>query len=312
MAAKENNGSSAAMSKRLQSVQSVSSPRAASWRIGVVVHPSRDVDRPLAALRAWSNAHGAQLVQVLVLGQRVVLAEQSEADECDLIVSIGGDGTMLAAIRAAAATDRAVLGIECGSLGVLTSVGAAGVGRALDRFAEDDWVPLSLPALTIRRQDAEDLLALNDVVLVRDGEGQVRTTAQLDGVLFARFAGDGCIVSTPIGSSGYALAAGGPLLAPGIKAFLLTPLSVHGGRCPPLVVAPEAELQLDAVAGHGGARLEVDGQVIDTRLGSLTVSFHPGVARIVSFGDQESLLTGLRRRRIIIDSPRILAEDARL
>jgi NAD+ kinase len=298
------------MSERPDRIKSSISPSQASFRIGVVVHPSREIDQPLQALHDWSDRHGVDVVQVQVFGQRRVVAEPGNASECDLIVSIGGDGTMLAAIRAAAVADRAVLGIACGSLGVLTSVAADGVGRALERFSKEDWVPLSLPALALTREDREDLFALNDAAIIRSGEGQLRTSAELDGVIVARFAGDGCVVSTPVGSSGYALGAGGPLLAPGVDGFLLTPLSAHGGCCPPLVIAADAELHLDPVVGHGGARLEVDGQVTDTQVGPLTISFSPDAATLVSFADQEPLLTRLRRRRIIIDSPRILAEDA--
>ncbi len=155
------------------------------------------------------------------------------------------------------------------------------------------------------------LLAFNDVVTVRGGQGQVRTTVHLDGVLYARFAGDGWIVSTPVGSSAYALASGGPLLAPGTNAFTLTPLPTHGGFCPPLVAAAGSRLALDTAAGYGGARLEIDGQVVDTRAGRLTVTLRPAAVTIVDFADDEPMLTGLRRRQIIIDSPRILAEDAR-
>jgi NAD+ kinase len=302
----------AAMSKRPDRLKSSVSLSEASSRIGVVVHPSRNIDQPLRELREWSDRRGVDLVQVQVLGQRRVVAEPGYASECDLIVSIGGDGTMLAAIRAAAMADRAVLGIACGSLGVLTSVAADGVARALERFSEEDWVPVMLPALELAREDRQDLFALNDVAIIRSGEGQLRTTAELNGVIVARFAGDGCVVSTPVGSSGYALGAGGPLMAPGIDGFLLTPLSAHGGRCPPLVISADTELHLDPVVGHGGGRLEVDGQVTDSQVAPLTISFTPDAATLVSFADQEPLVTRLRRRRIIIDSPRILAEDALL
>jgi NAD+ kinase len=199
--------------------------------------------------------------------------------------------------------------VACGSLGALTTVPADQLPLALDRFSRHEWLPHRLPALDIARSDGAGLFAVNDIAIVRAGEGQVRTTARVDGILFARLAGDGCVVSTPIGSSAYALAAGGPLIAPGTDAFVLTPLATHGGFCPPLLVGADSELQLDAAAGQGGARLEVDGQIADTRIGALTISFRRAVATMVGFTDQEPFLSGLRRRRIIIDSARILAED---
>jgi NAD+ kinase len=277
----------------------------------VVVHPVRNIDEPLRALREWTGRRGVDVVQIPVAGQHREIAEPAEAGDCDLIVSIGGDGTTLAAIRAAALADRPVLGVACGSLGALTTVPADGLPGALDRFSRRDWSAHMLPALKITRADGADLFSFNDIVVVRAAEGQVRTTAWVNGTLFGRIAGDGCIVSTAVGSSAYALAAGGPLLAPETEAYMFTPLPTHGGFCPPLVVGAGSRLQLDISAGHGGARIEVDGQVADTRVGPLTISLRPNVATLVSFADQEPLLTGLRRRRIIMDSPRILAEDDR-
>jgi NAD+ kinase len=114
-----------------------------------------------------------------------------------------------------------------------------------------------------------------------------------------------------MGTSGYSLAAGGPLLTPGASAFLLTPVSVHGGSCPPLIVAAESELELEPTIGYGGARFEIDGQVGEPPEGPLTISFRAGLGTAVVFPGQEPLLERLRKRQIIIDSPRILAEDAR-
>ncbi len=278
-------------------------------QLGLVVHPSRAVELPLRALREWAGARSIELVQLHAPFTQQVVAEPGDAADCELIVSIGGDGTMLAALRSGALVDRPVMGVACGSLGVLTTVPAGEIIRAIERFSSGDWVPRVMPALDVARELGDDLFALNDLAIVRAGPGQISMIVHIDGTLFAEFAGDGCIVSTPIGSSAYALSAGGPLLAPQAEAFLLTPLSVHGGFCPALVVASSAELTLTPVVGHNTARLELDGQLADARIDPLTISFRPAVATIVGFDDQEPILTGLRRRRIIIDSPRILARE---
>lgn len=279
--------------------------------IGVVVHPSRDIDAPLDRLRTWAAEHDVTVVQVAVPGQDRMVAEAGEVGDCDLIVSIGGDGTMLAAIRAAVAVDLPVLGVSCGSLGVLTAVSAEALPAALDRFREGDWTPRVLPALIVARPDEPDLFALNDLSVVRDGIGQVRVTSRVDGVLFSRLAGDGCIVSTAVGSSAYSLAAGGPLLAPGTDAYVLTPLPAHGGSRQALIVGAASELALEVTTAQGGARLEIDGQVAASAPHALTIRLRPGVARLIAFSDQEPMFTGLRRRGIIADSPRIVADAAR-
>ncbi len=277
-------------------------------RIGLVVHPSRSVDRPLGMVREWSEEHGVEMLQVPAAYSQRRVADEGEPGESDLIVSIGGDGTTLAALRTGAMAQRPVLGIACGSLGALATVAVADVTRSLERFSRGEWQPRMFPALSVTREEGEPLFALNDVAVVRAGGGQVRVSAQVDGSLYARLAGDGAVVSTPIGSSGYAISAGGPLLHTGLDAFVLTPLPKHGGFCPPIVIGPESTLELEVGAGFGGARLEVDGQAAGEQVRSLTIALRQGVATMVSFSDQESLLAGLRRRRIIVDSPRVAGD----
>jgi NAD+ kinase len=277
--------------------------------VGVVVHPSRDIERPLDRLREWVQDNGANLVQVPVVGQDRTVAAAGDPDRCDLLDSIGGDGTMLAAIRAGVAADRPVLGVTCGSLGVLTTVTADGLAAALDRFRRDEWTPRILPALIIARPNSTELFAVNDVCVVRDGIGQVRVTSRVDDVLFTRLAGDGCIVSTAVGSSAYSLAAGGPLLTPETEAYVFTPLATHGGSRQPLVIAGRSQLTLEITTGAaGGVRLEVDGQIVDPGPETLTIGLRPGVATLVGFDDQEPLFDALRRRQIVTDSPRIIAD----
>jgi NAD+ kinase len=278
--------------------------------VGVVVHPSRNIDAPMARLREWAEGSGATVVQIPIPGQHREVARSGDAGACDLIVSIGGDGTMLAAVRAGVSAGLPVLGVSCGSLGVLTAVAADALPAALDRFGAGAWVPRVLPALDVARADGADLLALNDVAIVRNGIGQVRVTSRVDGVLFSRLAGDGCIVSTALGSSAYSLAAGGPLLAPGTEAYALTPLPTHGGSKQALVLGPASELALEVTAGMGGARLEIDGQLAVTDPRVLTIRLRSGVATLVTFEDEEPLFPSLRRRGIIADSPRIVADVA--
>jgi NAD+ kinase len=277
--------------------------------IGLIVHPTRNVDQPRQAVFEWAQAHNVEVVSLpLDAGDT---DHGGDPGQCALIVAIGGDGTALAAIRRAAACGRAVLGVACGSLGALTSVPADQVARALDRFQAGEWTPRQLPALRIETGAGESLQAFNDIALVREGGSQLRVSARLNGALFVRVAGDGCIVSTAVGSSAYTIAAGGPLLDPRLAAFVLTPLPTHGGFSPPLVMTADSKLELDVFAGYAGGRLEVDGRVGGELPEQLTVTLERAVATLVAFADQESHLLGLRRRGIITDSPRILADDAR-
>jgi NAD+ kinase len=278
-------------------------------RIGLVVHPSRSVDAPLQLLTGWAAEHGVEVVQLPAAYSQRLVAPEGDPGKSDLIVSIGGDGTTLAALRCGAISGRPVMGIACGSLGALATVTVADVLRSLERFSAGDWRPKPFPALSIVHGSGEPLFALNDVAVVRAGGGQIRVTAFLDGSLYAHLAGDGAVVSTPVGSSGYAISAGGPLVAPGLNGFVFTPLAKHGGFCPPLVIAPRSALQLEVGEGFSGVRIEIDGQVVDESALSLTISLRDAAATMVAFDDQETLVAGLRRRRIIIDSPRVSADS---
>ena len=273
-----------------------------------MVHPTRSLEEPLGTLRDWAERNGVDLIQISGFHHQQQVADKGNPMTCDLIVSVGGDGTTLAALHAGIEARRPVLGIACGSLGVLTTVAVDGIGAALDRFSAGDWIAKSLPALDVKREAGAPLVALNDLVVIRAGEGQVRVGAKVDGALFARMSGDGCVVSTPVGSSAYTLSAGGPLIVPGTEAFVFTPLAPHGGSVPR---SSSRRIRAHArhAAGYGGARLELDGQVADSHMGKMTITLRSDAATVVKFDDQEPLIAGLRRRKIIADSPRIVADD---
>jgi NAD+ kinase len=230
---------------------------------------------------------------------------------------MGGDGTVLAALHAAGPVDRPVLGVACGSLGALSAVRAADVGDALDRFFGGDWTARHLPQLAITREDELVGHAFNDLVVVRAGAGQVILDVVVDGGPYARIAGDGVIVATPLGSSAYTLAAGGPLLAASADAIVVTPLAPHGGSVPPVVLGPGSRVTLGVDGGWSGARTELDGRImgVEQRPGltkpfTLDVVLEADSATLVDLGG-ETFIAGLRRRGVVADSPRLRARDAR-
>jgi NAD+ kinase len=278
---------------------------------GLVIHPRRDVDAALAATRTWAATHEVALGQILIPGQTRRVAEPVEVESCDLVLALGGDGTALAALHAAAPASRPVLGVACGSLGVLTSVPAGELSAALDQVAADSWTPRPLPALEIADLPGGARFAINDFAMIRNGTGQVITEIRVDDELYARTAGDGLVVATQIGSSAYTMAAGGPILAPGAEGIVVTPLAQHGGVSPPLVAGPDSRVRVLVQPGYGGSRFEIDGQETGMEAHEVGVTLCRDYASLVSLAAQERMLTGLRRRGLLVDSPRILARDAR-
>ena len=283
-------------------------------RIGLVVHPRRELGNALATVREWAEREGAEVVQLRSPGQEQEVAPPGEVGACDLVIALGGDGTTLAALRAAAPAGPARARDRVRQPRRAHRRHRRPADDALDRVARGDYDERHLPALVAEHGGGE-LTALNDLVLVRAGRARSCSRSQVDGERFIRLAGDGVVAATPLGSTAYTLAAGGPMLAAGATGLVLTPLAPHGGVCPPLVTGPESRVTVMLDSGNGGARVELDGQVHSeleprTRV-ELALRLEPKFAALVSLGEEESPIAGLRRRRILMDSPRVLARDDR-
>lgn len=285
-------------------------PSTSPRRLAVVVHPTRPVDEALGALDRWAGRHGVDLVQLEVDGVQREVAAPGKAEPGDLVVALGGDGTVLSALRAAA-SDAPVLGVACGSLGALSAVSGDELLEALDRFGAGDWTVRSLPALAVRASGAPDDWAVNDFVVVRRGSGQVVAEVAVDGELYVRLAGDGLAVATPIGSTAYSMAAGGPVLATNTPAFVCTPVAMHGGSAPPLVVPAGASLTVEVHVRYAGFHVEIDGHRRPLEATSFRLTRQENKVELVTFSPSGAALGALRPRGLITDSPRVLARDDR-
>ena len=279
-------------------------------RVALVVHPTRNIDNAVATIERWTAQEGLDLVQLEAKGNTRVVADAGTVSSADLVVALGGDGTLLAALRAAAGTDTPVLGVACGSVGAMSAVTAEELDQALDRFKDGDWTTRALPALTVD-SDAGTDWAANDFVIVRRGAGQVTADVSVDDELYVRLAGDGVVVATPLGSSAYTMAAGGPIAVAEAPVYLCTPVAMHGGSAPPLVVPADARLTVEVHPGHTGYDVEIDGQRRHTTAPTYRFALEPGRLRLVTFADTGHGLTALRRRGLLADSPRIMARDRR-
>jgi NAD+ kinase len=196
------------------------------------------------------------------------VAEDQFGDGLDLLVSLGGDGTMLRALDLVASAGVPVLGVNFGQLGYLTEVEPMGVKDALAQFFAGDFrieermmlaVGLDAPSGAVTTTKAH---GLNEAVLEKSSMGHtVRLDVTIDGLYFTPYATDGLIVATATGSTAYSFSARGPIMAPTLRAMLLTPVSPHMLFDRPLVLEPATEVRL-AVAGHRPATLSVDGREI--------------------------------------------------
>jgi NAD+ kinase len=281
-------------------------------RVAVVVHPSRPVTSPLETLLRWAQENGIEVVQLTAPASAPPdVAPPSEARPGDLVVAIGGDGTVLSALRAAVPVGAPVLGVACGSVGLLAAVTDAALDSALPHVLTGDWTEHRLPALSIELPNGRCEWAVNDFVAVRHGPGQLVASVSIDNELYVRTAGDGVIVATALGSSAYSMAAGGPLLTYGTAAFVCTPLAMHGGSAPPLVVPATSALHLRLQPGFSSFEIEIDGHDYPSSEVEYTLRLTPDKATLVGLGPPSLGLTALRERRLVTDSARVLARDAR-
>jgi NAD+ kinase len=269
---------------------------------GIIVHPEREQAAELARDAAeWLLARGhevrvpiedAGVAKLAELGY----AEATFARGLDVVVSLGGDGTMLRSVHLAAPEGVPVLGVNVGQLGYLTEVEPSGLFMALKRFLAGsyDVEERMLVAIGIEHQGvAADgpYLALNEAVLEKTPMGHtVRLAVSVDGDFFTTYAADGLIVATPTGSTAYALSARGPIVAPTHRCLLLTPVSPHMLFDRTLVLDPTTTLRLE-VGGSRAANLSVDGRTLATleEGDAITCTAAPRGARLVMFGQRDFL-----------------------
>ncbi|MCU1453575.1 MAG: putative sugar kinase [Acidimicrobiales bacterium] len=266
--------------------------------VALFVHRDRQQAIHLAYdIAAWLEARGHHARLTGADADRIERPELSRPEDrliegLDLVVAIGGDGTMLRAVRRAAEHDVPVLGINVGQLGYLTEVEPARWEDALGRFLGGDHdidermllaVAIEAPAFP-----AVELghLVLNEVVLEKVSMGHtVRLEVTLDGDFFTDYVADGLIVATPTGSTAYALSARGPIVAPQHRALMLTPVSPHMLFDRTLVLDPQTIVRL-AVQGERPAALSLDGRNVGTLEpgAAITCTAAPRPARLVTFG----------------------------
>ena len=207
----------------------------------------------------------------------------------DALLTLGGDGTMLRGARLVAGRQIPVLGVNLGRLGFLTACAREDMQLALERLAAGDYLVqkrMTLEAWTTRHAEPR-WRALNDVVLHKGGFARVFTLrASVNGELMSTYAADGVIISSPTGSTGYSLSAGGPIVVPTVESLILTPISPHTLAIRPVVLPPHAEVTVQVDEGPDELLVTIDGQV--------GASFQPGDTLRVRRADRPVLLVTFR------------------
>jgi len=227
--------------------------------VGIVCHPRIDIGGPpVMEARRRLEQHGFRVWTYCATAEERPGALVDTLDGTRLIVSIGGDGTLLWTAQQAAAAGIPVLGINAGRLGFLTQVQLGEEGQALDRWAAGDFT-LKRRALLEARVGDRIFHALNDAVVHKGIEiNLIRIEVSVDGQPAGQFDADGVIVSTPTGSTGYGLSLGGPILHPDVRALVYMPLNPHSLFNRPIVLPEQSRILIRLP--KSAAILTCDGQ----------------------------------------------------
>ena len=179
----------------------------------------------------------------------------------DFLISVGGDGTLLSVVRKSFEHDKAVLGINLGTLGFLTDISM----QELPKFIEDlknNKYKIDSRMMIQGTANLNNFVAFNDIVISRKSiSSMIKIAAKIDGKHFNSYYGDGVIVSTPTGSTAYNLSVGGPIVYPLTEAFIVTPVAPHSLTQRPLVMPANFEIEFKIIDNQGAVVI-VDGQDI--------------------------------------------------
>ena len=258
-------------------------------RVGLVPHPDRDTAAQLVAEATERlTARGIEVRSPVSEG-----GIDLDTADLDVVISLGGDGTMLRAVDIAYESGVAVLGVNVGQMGYLTEVEPADFEAALDRLVDGDYEVVERMVLEITVESDSRArgrwFALNEAVLEKVHTGRLaRLEVDINGTFFTTYAADGVIVATPTGSTAYSFSARGPIVSPRHRCLLLTPVSPHMLFDRSLVLSPEEVVRF-TVCDDRSVVLTADGRELGELAAGDAVSCRGGdrSARIVTFGPRD-------------------------
>ncbi|MBQ0901402.1 NAD(+)/NADH kinase [Micromonospora sp. U21] len=258
--------------------------------LGLVLHPTRDVTEVVGIIERWATRHHKSLMVRAEDKHRVPASvepvpEDEVAVRADALISIGGDGTMLGALRSAVLDPKPVLGVHLGRLGFLVEVEPPELPEALSRLLSKDFT-IESHACLVCDVCGDDVVAFNDIALVRQpGSGFVTATLAVDGQQYGYYRADAVVVSTPTGSTAYSYAAGGPLISPAADAVVVTPSAPMAGISRAVVLSPDEKIRLELEPNSSSVVVEMDGLVFRDAAteGAVDISYRRNAGLVVRF-----------------------------
>ena len=232
--------------------------------IVVALNPSKDKDGKILSLVMSQITTVFKHSKVIVLNSYEMNKYRFQ-DKLDLLIVLGGDGTLLGVARDINGKyDVPILGVNIGNLGFLSSIEIQDFSEALKKIKNGQYIiqnRILLECTMLNQDDNDKGKALNDVVIARGTLSRMdKFEVFIDNKLYYRFKGDGLIVSTPTGSTGYSFSAGGPFIYPDVDVIILTPICPHTRGMQPIVLKSSSEILIKAENYNGEIYLTFDGQ----------------------------------------------------
>ncbi len=230
--------------------------------------------------------YGNYLSEHISLPQGVSLQRSDCLPVADLVLSIGGDGTFLRTAAAVAPLELPIMGINSGHLGYLSAADIADVDNIVADIASRNYIVESRSMLKVSTNDMLDklvLYALNEVaVLKMDTASMISACTTVNGEFLANYQADGLVISTPTGSTGYNLSAGGPIVAPSAPNWIISPVAAHSLTMRPLVVSDTSVIEVVTHSRADSFRLSVDGRSVELSIPTpIVVEKAPFVTKLV-------------------------------
>jgi NAD+ kinase len=274
--------------------------------VGLVLHPKRDSQLAIEAIIKWAaSRNGTVLGLPDEIGRidcsAIAVPPEEMIERADLLVSLGGDGTMLRTMRLAAGPSTPVLGVNLGRLGFLAEIDVADLAGALTSIDAHRYQVEPRMAVCAELPDGRVVTAFNDIALVRiPGDGLAALAVSVEGHPFVRYAADAVIVATSTGSTAYSFSAGGPIVSPTVEGFLVIPAAAHSAFNRAIMLSADEGVTLELLPVSGDLAVEVDGRVVAHLSAGdrLAVTALPAAAQVIRLGGTTFYERARRKLRV--------------
>lgn len=277
-------------------------------RVAIIANTTRE--RAIKAAVVAIGLLKAKGVEIIVdestaghLGEETAHCRVASKDDfgklADVVITFGGDGTLLSIARLLIHADVPIMGINVGRLGFLAEFSADEVPEAIECLLSGAYRIVDRSTLVVETEALRGI-AINEILVERSAEAKmISVRAYVDDHHVADYSADGVIIATPTGSTAYSLAAGGPIVAPSAAALCITPIAPHTLTLRPLIINDDSEVRLELLHPNAVAQIVADGMVVGTIGSQHHVLIRKSAQRVKLIKRAESTYFDLLREKLL-------------